>query len=118
MTANCPEAIVLLMTQSLFGVIVQCVMAGVVLAKLARAKYRAETIMFSKNAVICQEDGEYCLLFRVGDMRRSQLVGKYSRVPNKRIDTFIFSKQIRLFWQVLTSSRAILTSISTSKRLY
>ena len=25
---------------------------------------------------------------------------KYSRVPNKRIDTFIFSNQIRLFWQV------------------
>ena len=75
MTANCPEAVLLLMVQSLFGVIVQCVMAGFVLAKLARPKYRAETIMFSKNAVICQEDGEYCLLFRVGDMRRSQLVG-------------------------------------------
>ncbi len=74
-TPNCPEAIILLMVQSLFGVIIQCVMAGFVLAKLARPKYRAETIMFSKNAVICQEDGEYCLLFRVGDMRHSQLVG-------------------------------------------
>jgi len=75
MTVNCPEAVVLLMIQSLFGVIIQCVLAGCVLAKLARPKYRAETIMFSKQAVICQEDGEYCLLFRVGDMRRSQLVG-------------------------------------------
>ena len=35
----------------------------------------------------------------------------YSRVPNKRIDTLIFSKQIHLFWQVLTPSRAVLTSI-------
>ena len=41
-----------------------------------------------------------------------------SRVPNKRIDTLIFSKQIRLLGPVLTPSRAVLTSISTSKWLY
>ena len=35
-----------------------------------------------------------------------------------RLFLTVFSKQIRLFWQVLTPSRAILTSISTSKRLY
>lgn len=74
-TTNCPEAVTLLMTQSIFGVVIQCVMAGVVLAKLARPKRRGETIMFSRHAVICQEDGQYCLIFRVGDMRRSQLVG-------------------------------------------
>ena len=37
----------------------------------------------------------------------------YSRVPYKRIATFIFdtfSKQIRLFWQALTPIRAVLTS--------
>ena len=31
----------------------------------------------------------------------------YSQVPNKRIDTLIFSNQIRLFWQVLTPIRAV-----------
>ena len=36
----------------------------------------------------------------------------YSRVPNKRIDTLFFSKQICLFWQVLIPIRAVLTSIS------
>ena len=75
MTTSCSEAVILLMVQSIFGVVIQCVMAGVVLAKLARPKRRGETIMFSQNAVICQEDGQYCLIFRVGDMRRSQLVG-------------------------------------------
>ena len=34
-----------------------------------------------------------------------------------RLFLTLFSKQIRLFWQVLTPIRAILTSISTSKRL-
>ena len=34
------------------------------LSKLARPKKRASTLMFSKNAVICQRDGTNCLLFR------------------------------------------------------
>ena len=42
---------------------------------------------------------------------------KYSYVPNKRIDMFIFSKQIRLLEPVLTPITAVLMSISTSKRL-
>ncbi len=52
----------------------RCVMAGVVFAKLAKPKHRSETVMLS--AVICKRDDEYCLVFRVGDMRTSQLVGK------------------------------------------
>lgn len=75
LSTECPLAFVALIAQSLLGVIVQCVMAGVVFAKLAKPKNRAETVMFSSTANICLEDGEYCLVFRVGDMRRSQLVG-------------------------------------------
>lgn len=30
--------------------------------------------MFSKNAVITRRDGELCLLFRVGDMRKSHII--------------------------------------------
>ena len=74
-TPQCGEAVFFLMTQSIFGVVIQCVMAGVFLAKLARPKRRGQTIMFSRTAVICKEDGQDCLLFRLGDMRRSQLVG-------------------------------------------
>lgn len=51
-----------------------------VFAKLARPKKRAETIMFSKNAVICMRDGRLCLLFRVGDMRKSQLAEAHVRL--------------------------------------
>jgi len=32
-------------------------------------------MMFSKHAVICQRDHEFCLKFRVGDMRRSHIIG-------------------------------------------
>ena len=35
------------------------------LSKMSRPKKRASTLMFSRNAVICQRDGTNCLLFRV-----------------------------------------------------
>ena len=34
-------------------------------SKMSRPKKRASTLMFSRNAVICQRDGTNCLLFRV-----------------------------------------------------
>ena len=33
-------------------------------SKLARPKARSQTLMFSKNAVVCRRDGNNCLLFR------------------------------------------------------
>ncbi len=86
-TAQCESGLILIMVQSIIGVIIQCVMAGVVFAKLARPKRRSETIIFSKNAVITKQDGQYCLAFRVGDMRRSQLIGAnlYAMLVRKRV---------------------------------
>ncbi|XP_067672691.1 G protein-activated inward rectifier potassium channel 3-like [Haliotis asinina] len=78
-TEQCPEAIVLMMFQSCFGVICQALMTGIVFAKLSRPKKRAETLMFSKNACLCKQDGELCLIFRVGDMRKSQIVEAHIR---------------------------------------
>ena len=66
---HCPEAILVMMCQSCFGVIIQALMTGLVFAKLSRPKKRAETLLFSKNAIVCKRDGQLCLLFRVGDMR-------------------------------------------------
>lgn len=78
-TEACTEAIILMMVQSCFGVICQAMMTGIVFAKLSRPKKRAETLMFSKNACICKQDGELCLLFRVGDMRKSHIVEAHIR---------------------------------------
>ena len=75
MESKCPEAMILLMLQSCVGVFIQSLLTGLIFAKLSRPKKRAQTIMFSKNAVICQRDGEICLLFRLGDMRKSHIVG-------------------------------------------
>lgn len=51
-------------------------MVGIVFAKMARPKQRSQTLLFSRNAVICRRDGQLCLMFRVGDMReKSHLIG-------------------------------------------
>ena len=71
----CRYTSVILMSQSILGCMVQSIMAGVVFAKLSRPKYRSQTMMFSKYTALCIEDGQYYLMFRVGDMRRSLLIG-------------------------------------------
>lgn len=72
---TCPAAVIILMMQSCIGVFIQSLMTGLIFAKLSRPKRRSETIMFSRNAVVSKQDGQYCLLFRVGDMRKSHFVG-------------------------------------------
>ncbi len=66
--------------QSMVGVMIQTLMAGVVFAKLARPKKRAETLIFSKTSVICMQDGKLCFLCRVGDMRKSPLAEAHVRM--------------------------------------
>lgn len=74
-TEECPEAVLVMCIQSITGVILQAFMVGVVFAKLTRPKQRTNTIMFSRNVCICMRDGRLCLLFRVGDMRKSFIIG-------------------------------------------
>lgn len=78
-TEECPEAIFIMCLQSIAGVMIQSFMVGVVFAKLSRPKKRTQTLLFSRNAVICQRDGKLCLIFRVGDMRKSHIVEAHVR---------------------------------------
>ncbi|XP_047358419.1 G protein-activated inward rectifier potassium channel 3-like isoform X3 [Vespa velutina] len=78
-TDECPEAIFVMCIQSMTGVILQAFMVGIVFAKLSRPKKRTQTLLFSRNAVICQRDGQSCLMFRVGDMRKSHIIEAHVR---------------------------------------
>lgn len=77
---ECPEAIIMVCVQSIFGVMMQAFMVGVVFAKMTRPKQRTQTLLFSKYALVCQRDGEFCLMFRVADMRKSHIIGASIRV--------------------------------------
>ncbi|XP_017017543.1 G protein-activated inward rectifier potassium channel 4 isoform X4 [Drosophila kikkawai] len=78
-TEECPEAIFTMCIQCITGVFIQAFMVGIVFAKLSRPKKRAQTLLFSRNAVICHRDGVPCLMFRVGDMRKSHIIEAHVR---------------------------------------
>ncbi|XP_026468805.1 G protein-activated inward rectifier potassium channel 3-like isoform X2 [Ctenocephalides felis] len=86
-TEECPEAIFMMCLQSIVGVMIQAFMVGIVFAKMTRPKHRTQTLLFSKCAVICQRDGELCLMFRVGDMRKSHIIGASVRAQLIRSKT-------------------------------
>ncbi|KJH41567.1 inward rectifier potassium channel [Dictyocaulus viviparus] len=79
-TTECPIAGFTVCLQAVFGLLIQSFMVGLVFAKMARPKKRAETIIFSEKAVICLRDGQMCFLCRVGDMRNTHLVEAHVRL--------------------------------------
>ncbi|XP_061750692.1 potassium inwardly rectifying channel subfamily J member 11, like isoform X2 [Nerophis ophidion] len=73
-TEECPFAIIVLIIQNILGLIINAVMLGCVFMKTAQANRRAETLIFSRNAVIAPRNGRPTLMFRVGDLRKSMII--------------------------------------------
>ena len=79
-TDECPEAIFVMCLQCVAGFFIQAFVVGIVFAKLARPAKRAQTLLFSKNAVISHRNGMPCLMFRVGDLRESHIMAAQVKV--------------------------------------
>ena len=77
---KCAEAIIVLQIQTIVGIVVDAFMLGLTFAKLSRPRERALTCSFSKNAVITLRNGKMCLMFRVADIRKSQIVEAHIRL--------------------------------------
>ncbi|XP_053613488.1 G protein-activated inward rectifier potassium channel 4-like [Plodia interpunctella] len=73
-TLECPDAILAMCIQCIFSSIFQSFMVGILFAKLTRPKARTQTILFSKNAIVSLRDEKLCMIFRVGDMRKSRIL--------------------------------------------
>ncbi|KAM4662437.1 G protein-activated inward rectifier potassium channel 3 [Discoglossus pictus] len=73
-TDKCPEGIILLLLQAILGSMVNAFMVGCMFVKISQPNKRAETLVFSSQAVISQRDDKLCLMFRVGDLRNSHIV--------------------------------------------
>ncbi|XP_023695968.1 ATP-sensitive inward rectifier potassium channel 15 [Paramormyrops kingsleyae] len=71
---ECPLAIFTLVAQLVLTGLAEIFITGTFLAKLGRPKKRAETIQFSKLAVVCRHEDKLCLMVRVANMRRSLLI--------------------------------------------
>lgn len=73
-TEECFEGVLLMCVQNIMGLVIEAFLVGIVFAKMTRPKLRAQTLRFSKFAVVCQRDGILCLLFRIGDMRKKSRI--------------------------------------------
>lgn len=78
-TDECPIAVFMVVFQSIVGCIIDAFIIGAVMAKMAKPKKRNETLIFSDNAVIAMRDGKLCLMWRVGNLRKSHLVEAHVR---------------------------------------
>ncbi|XP_055505485.1 ATP-sensitive inward rectifier potassium channel 11-like isoform X1 [Leucoraja erinacea] len=74
-TEECPFAIAVLLAQNIVGLVVNAIMMGCIFMKTSQARRRAETLIFSRSAVVAPRDGRLCLMFRVGDLRTSMIIG-------------------------------------------
>ncbi|XP_061084620.1 inward rectifier potassium channel 4 [Conger conger] len=78
-TEECPAAVVTVVVQSIVGCIIDSFMIGTIMAKMVRPKKRAQTLLFSHNAVIALRDGKLCLMWRLGNLRKSHIVEAHVR---------------------------------------
>ncbi|XP_042363680.1 inward rectifier potassium channel 2a [Plectropomus leopardus] len=78
-TDECPVAVFMVVFQSIIGCIIDAFIIGAVMAKMAKPKKRNETLVFSHNATVAMRDNKLCLMWRVGNLRKSHLVEAHVR---------------------------------------
>ncbi|KAJ0066025.1 hypothetical protein NL108_001252 [Boleophthalmus pectinirostris] len=78
-TEECPLAVVAVVLQCIVGCIIDAFIIGAVMAKIAKPKKRNETLVFSETAVVAMRDGKLCMMWRVGNLRKSHLVEAHVR---------------------------------------
>ncbi len=57
----------------IFGQLLDAITLGVIFARIAHPKNRARTVFISDSAVIARRDGALKFMFRVADVRQTQV---------------------------------------------
>ncbi|XP_074086280.1 ATP-sensitive inward rectifier potassium channel 11 [Macrotis lagotis] len=86
-TEECPIAVLMLIMQNILGLMINAIMLGCIFMKTAQAHRRAETLIFSKHAVIALRQGRLCFMLRVGDLRKSMIISATIRMQVVRKTT-------------------------------
>ncbi|XP_061532698.1 ATP-sensitive inward rectifier potassium channel 11 [Phycodurus eques] len=79
-TEECLSAIVVLIVQNIVGLVINAIMLGCIFMKTAQAHRRAETLIFSKHAVISVRNNKLCFMVRIGDLRKSMIISATVRM--------------------------------------
>lgn len=86
-TEECVSAIMFLIVQNIVGLIINAIMLGCIFMKTAQANRRAETLIFSKHAVISIRNKKLCFMVRIGDLRKSMIISATVRMQVVRRTT-------------------------------
>uniref|UniRef100_A0A672GKE2 ATP-sensitive inward rectifier potassium channel 11 n=1 Tax=Salarias fasciatus TaxID=181472 RepID=A0A672GKE2_SALFA len=79
-TEECVSAIIILIVQNIVGLVINAIMLGCIFMKTAQAHRRAETLIFSKHAVISVRNNKLCFMVRIGDLRKSMIISATVRM--------------------------------------
>lgn len=60
--------------QIVFGIAIDGAMIGIIYAKLTRPPRKPYDLKFSRKAVICQRNSQFCLLFRICDPNEIHII--------------------------------------------
>ena len=71
---SCWTATWLIIIQSIIAVVLEAVVLGVVFARISHPHQRSRSIFMSNKAVISRRDGILKFMFRVADIRTTQVV--------------------------------------------
>ncbi|CAJ1057358.1 ATP-sensitive inward rectifier potassium channel 11 [Xyrichtys novacula] len=86
-TEECVSAIIILIVQNIVGLVINAIMLGCIFMKTAQANRRAETLIFSKHAVVCIRNNKLCFMVRIGDLRKSMIISATVRMQVVRRTT-------------------------------
>ncbi|XP_034032799.1 ATP-sensitive inward rectifier potassium channel 11 [Thalassophryne amazonica] len=86
-TEECVSAIIILIVQNIVGLVINAIMLGCIFMKTAQANRRAETLIFSKHAVISVRNNKLCFMVRIGDLRKSMIISATVRMQVVRKTT-------------------------------
>ncbi|XP_078113688.1 ATP-sensitive inward rectifier potassium channel 11 [Sander vitreus] len=86
-TEECFSAILILIVQNIVGLLINAIMLGCIFMKTAQANRRAETLIFSKHAVISVRNNKLCFMMRLGDLRKSMIISATVRLQVVRRTT-------------------------------
>lgn len=73
-TENCMVTVILVTVHDLFSCLLDTIVIGIVVAKMASARKRAQTVGFSRCAVVNLQNGVLCLSWRLGDFRGNHIL--------------------------------------------
>lgn len=74
MSENCMVAIIVVTIQDVFSCLLDTIIIGIIITKMASARKRAQTVGFSSCAVVNLRNGLPCLSWRLGDFRGNHIL--------------------------------------------